>query len=56
MTSIRNLKGAFSLIDILNDNDIMDSIINDAIEKDINIADYDDLSMDYDELLIESCL
>lgn len=43
MENIRNLKGAFSLISVLEDDDQIDSIICEAIESNLDI---DDLSID----------
>lgn len=43
MSELRNLKGAFSLISILEDDDKIDNIICDAIENNLDI---DDLSID----------
>lgn len=43
MSDLRSLKGAFSLISILEDDDQIDSIICEAIENNLDI---DDLSID----------
>ena len=43
MSDLRNLKGAFSLISILEDDDQIDNIICEAIENNLDI---DDLSID----------
>lgn len=46
MSNIRDLKGAFSLISILEDDDEIDSIICEAMEN----------NLDIDELSVEECL
>ena len=43
MSDLKNLKGAFSLISILEDDDQIDNIICEAIENNLDI---DDLSID----------
>ena len=43
MSDLRSLKGAFSLISILEDDDQIDNLICDDIENNLNI---DDLSID----------
>lgn len=46
MDSIRDLKGVFSLISVLEDEDEIDNIICEAIEHNLNI----------NELSIDECL
>lgn len=51
MSSIRDLEGAFSLISCIDNDDVIDSIICEAIEHDLDINELDYL--DYDECLLE---
>lgn len=48
MSNIRDLKGAFSLINNIDDEDVIDSIICNAIEHNLDINE-----LDYDECLLD---
>ncbi len=46
--NLKNLAGAFSLINNIDDEDVIDSIICKAIEHDLDINE-----LDYDECLLD---